>query len=63
MNTELVLGFDPSHLTDEHVVRQQKLWDVWTQGLFSLPINLPGFGKANIQLYILPKHHNLHVCC
>lgn len=46
MNSELILGFDPSHLTDDHINRQQELWEEWIKGLFSLPINLPGFGKA-----------------
>ena len=45
-NTELILGFEPSAVTDELVARQQLLWKDWVQGLVSLPINLPGFGNA-----------------
>ena len=45
-NTELILGFEPSAVTDELVARQQLLWKDWVEGLLSLPINLPGFGNA-----------------
>lgn len=45
-NTELILGFEPSAVTDELVARQQLLWKDWVEGLVSLPINLPGFGNA-----------------
>ena len=45
-NTELILGFELSAVTDELVARQQHLWQVWLDGLVSVPINLPGFSNA-----------------
>ena len=45
-NTELILGFELSAVTDELVARQQHLWQDWLDGLVSVPINLPGFSNA-----------------
>ena len=49
----MILGFEPSLLTDDVLARQQLLWRDWLDGLISLPINLPGFGKACLSL-VLP---------
>ena len=46
-NTELILGFESSAVTDELVARQQHLWQDWLDGLVSIPINLPGFSNAH----------------
>lgn len=46
-NTELILGFESSAVTDELVARQQHLWQDWLDGLVSITINLPGFSYAH----------------
>ena len=46
VNTELIVGFEQSAMTDELVARQQSQWNAWVNAFVSLPINLPGFGKA-----------------
>lgn len=42
---EIILGFDDAAIDDELVTRCRSAFRAWVNGLFSLPINLPGFGK------------------
>ncbi len=43
---ELILGFDASLLTDATVSRCTDTFVTWINGLFSLPIDLPGTGAC-----------------
>lgn len=43
---EIILGFDDAVINDELVARCRTAFRAWTNGLFSMPINLPGFSEA-----------------
>lgn len=60
--TEMILGFDKNFATPQLLARQDALFHTLHQGLFALPINLPGTGDSCHIAAELCAHLTKYLC-